>query len=806
MSEALPLAFQPTARTVKARFDEFIQWAEPGGTAGFDQLHVKRYARPDPFFSFSARLLPHSHNNRRVWFIRREYLKRSAAGGLFKRARGDSVPEITNRFAMIRPGRFLSFAKAYLNVYCVVRGVRSVPNPTVKALIFLEKAIRDVNDGSNDPSHMSHVAFHRAALAVQRSGMASGTCYDIGKALEHIALLVQSGGRFKGDKRSPTLPGFRLLNVSFAFRSPIKAPPKFGRRHRVIESPRDSGNLTSEEVAAVGLAYRRALERFGHDATPTFFAALMGLSLTTASMRPSELQSLRFDALYSKNERQRLRIPRPKIGIEQDVPVSKRLGSLASDIFEEVRRHSVEARAAFAFYIKRSPEGLSGIHTLYVPSNIKPLLKYEYLTKKQAHAIINPDVKTIWFPQRLSGVIRITHFVEKPGDVYGPARAWPMVKIRDVLSACERLPCTITLPVDVDTNKYILRSTALRLMKSGRSSEAVLKTLHILFSSSKAKACEAYMPRDAVLDYLLAQFRKSRFPHWPYTSKDRSVRLDEALAVHFEAGDNAHIQAGTQRQQWWLPRLLSIQTLNTWVSGSKRHSPLLFSLTDVKLHNGRFPKVSVQKTRRYHHTAALLAGANPLFANELAGRQSGWQAEFYDRRTPREIVLGSIDTYDPDQGSDAIGPIADLAPSPRRVVARKVFLMENVAPKNVTEIGGCRSDWTLNPCDFLGDCIRCGELVWRKGDIARLPAIHDLRLDAMRTIKLGMTKLRRNPRMKSIERQVLQKMESLERYDFILGIEADDTVEIGTLVTFSPARTVMSASELRSKLRKAAQL
>lgn len=232
------------------------------------------------------------------------------------------------------------------------------------------------------------------------------------------------------------------------------------------------------------------------------------------------------------------------------------------------------------------------------------------------------------------------------------------------------------------------------------------------------------------------------------------------------------------------------------------HPPLLFALTDVKLEGSKFPSISVQRSRRYHHTAALLAGANPLFANELAGRQSGWQGEAYDYRTPREIIRQSIDTYDPDQGSEVIGPIAEQAPSPKRIVERRIFLAENASPKHLTEIGGCRSDWALEPCESFGDCIRCGNQIWRKGDKARLPRILEMRAEAERTIKVGNAKLVKNPRLSSIEKQVRQQKEALDRCDFILGIESDDSIEIGTLVTFPAAPTAMSRTELQSLLRK----
>ncbi len=802
MEKVQTFSFESRARNVKARFDDFISWGEPGGLGGFDRTHREKYERSDPFFEYSAAFLPHSHNNARAWFIRQEYLEQARKGGLFTKARSDKSPEIKNPSAMVQPSRYLSFAKAYLNVYCEIRRVRSQPKAAVKALIFLEKALRDSNNGDNDPSNLTHLAFHRAALSIQQSNMDPSTSFDTGKALEHLALLVQAGGRFKGDKNHSLFPGFRLISSSFVFSSPIKAPLKFGKKRPTEEESYPTGHLTSEVVAAVGLAYRRAKDRFGTDSVPTFFGGLIGLTLTTASMRASELQSMRHDALYEKDERLRLRIPRPKIGIEQDVPISKKLDPLAKEIFSVVKNHSAEPRAAFSFYIKQSPHSVEGIHTLYIPPHVKPLLEPAYLTKEQVHAIINPDVNTRTFPQRLSGVIPLTHFVEKHGDLYGPPSVWGMVRIRDVISACRELGVKVAIPHDAHAGQYVHMKTAKKLIGANAKSKAVVLALRTLFRSSKVKPCGSYMARDAVVKYLLEEFKKSGFPHWPYTSKDRSVRLDCALAVHYAAGDNAHLEPGTQRQQWWLPKLLSIQTLNTWIGGRSQSAPILFALTDVRLADNTFPSVSVQRSRRFHHTAALLAGANPLFANELAGRQAGWQGEAYDYRTPREIVLGSLDTYDPDQGSDIVGPIADQAPPPKRIVERRAFFAQNAAPKHVTEIGGCTSDWSLNPCDQHGDCIRCSQHVWRKGDKNRLPRILEMLDEAKQAIATGEGKLRKNPRLTAIGKQVRQKREVVDRCEWILRIEVDAAVDVGTLVTFPAAPTSMSNTERMSWLRK----
>jgi hypothetical protein len=74
--------------------------------------------------------------------------------------------------------------------------------------------------------------------------------------------------------------------------------------------------------------------------------------------------------------------------------------------------------------------------------------------------------------------------------------------------------------------------------------------------------------------------------------------------------------------------------------------------------------------------------------------------------------------------------------------------------------------------------------------------------EAARTVKFGAGKLRKNPRLKSIEKHVRQQLEAIDRCESIFRIEADDSIAVGTLVTFSAAPSAMSSTELRSRLRK----
>lgn len=799
------ISFQSSHSSATDRIEEFCAWGEPNGYAEFNSNHVPDYKQDSPWFSFSPRLMPHSHSSSRSWLVKHEYLGQN---GIFGRTRVGKPENIKVPEALIIGSHFLRFAKTFINLYIQISGIRSAPKTFVSALIVLEKALRNLNEGKNDPSLIGQNTFHQAERVLGYTDIRESTRAEIGQALEKLALMMQGGGRLLGSKRYRELIGFRLLTESFTFKSKFKSPPRYGKKEIQDSSIRskgaERGQLNSEEVAAIGLAYQRALERTGPESFCTFVAAMVGLTMTTASMRASELQLLRCDALYTSEDqpqRVRLRIPRPKIGIEQDVPVPSKLAPLAQSFFDVLLQQSSEAREAFAFYIQQSPTNQAGIHTLYIPERFKTLFEPDYLNHEQIKAITDRESTSSTFQQRLADLPRV-FFVKNPGDVYGsrPNMAFPLIQILHVVQCFKLFKVSHNIPIDAKETQYVSIKTA-TTFASGIGVTRLLFLLRNLFKTEHVRYCKLYIARDLIHKFLLDQFKSYIFPNWPYASKDRSVRLDQALAVCYASDINQAQAAGTQERCWWRPTLLSIQVLNRWIARRQRTQPLLFSLLDIKLSNGDFPSISVHRTRKYHHTSALLAGANSLFVDQLAGRQSGWQSEHYDFRTPQEIVQQSIDTFDPNEDFIVAGPLAVQAPPGTRILERRVFLAGNAAPRHVTEIGGCRSDWSLNPCYQHGDCMRCDSHVWRKGDQVRLPRITDIMQDAQRAIESGQAKLIVNPRMVSIEKQVRQLQETVQRCEEILLIEANPTVTVGTIVTFNSSPTAMTSAQLSSLLR-----
>jgi len=673
----------------------------------------------------------------------------------------------------------------------------------VLALIYLEKALRVLNGDSNNLGQIKLISFQRALRDIQESNYCQSVKYDTGKELEMLAGMLQSGHHTKSFRFSGN--GFNLLNKPFSFTSDIK--PKSRKKAISVDDgefvQKTSARITNEELAAVGLAYCKSIDKNGRASKASFIASICGLSFTTVSMRISETLLLSRDSLYfdQDSERTRIRLARPKIGESQNLPIPHKLSNLAKQMFENILDFSQSAHEAFKFYVAKFPNSFSEINELYIPENLIEIFNKEYLTKEDVHFVLGcPDTHFSYFPSRLTK-LPVHNFIEEPFDIsIKTSKKFKMqilhIRIDEFEKAGEKYNMSLNIPPNIDKTKYITCAMAKTYIAKGSSH---LKLSHPIFDT--AVKPNSFIKSQDLYNFLLKQFKQSKFLHWPYTSKDKITKLDNALLVSFLPDNTKGIGIGNEIPQWWRPDVLSGQVINTWLSQYNQGPAKLFSNLDIRLSDGTYPSISLHKTRKYHQTEALLAGANEKFIDELAGRKNGKQSEYYDLRTPHEIISQSIETFDPDVDFKVIGPVTLDAPPKVKIAERKVFLYENAAPKHITEVGGCRSDWSINPCEMFGDCMRCNKSVWQKGDEKRIPIIHDIRKYSIHMIEQATNKIAEGNDHLPIKKHLEQFNDTLNRCEEILAVEDDPSVKVGTIVTFSAPSGTLSISELTNKLR-----
>lgn len=789
-----------------SRFEEFIQWARPFGNAGFNSYHSEEYRHSAPYYEWSSKVLGPSDNTARSWLLKQEYLNQGRK--VFGRAKKGKSPKIKNEEALIDSPSFLHFAKAYINVIAFYRNLKSPARSLPIALAYIEKALRDLNSGSSHPKNINAKVLDRAIVAIANSPLKAGKKYDTGKELEVIAGMLQEG--YKSKTFGFQGKGFRLLHVPFTFTSPIPAPP---RRRAVTQNTEElkeaPPRLTSEHVAAVGMAYRKSINMFGKDSLATFFSAIAGISLTTVSMRRSDAMVLGRDSLYRSADspnRCRIRITRPKTGMHQDLPIPEKLSSLAEELFQRLLVFTNEANEALTFYEENFSSSFDAIDDLYIPQRLISAFANQFLTVEECYGVLGIRLTltggNVELPQRLKGKVEVLDFVEHPGDIYhlearNRRRNQLMVTISAIKQAAELEGVKLSFSENLDPNLFISQGAALRLLSLRSVPSFIVK----LFK--EGKVARKHVRSADLKRWLLEQFKsKVSFPHWPFIDKDRSIRVSSALLVWFQL-DNDGIGAGDNKGLWWLPSAVNPNVINRWLSRCSLSAgdPLLFVKTGIRLRDGTYPSLTLHDTRKYHHTEALLAGAHEVFIDELAGRKSGRQSDHYDLRSPHEILAASIETFDPDIDFNVIGPVAEQAKK-IKLADRKTFLFENAAPKHITDIGGCSTDWSLEPCKQYGDCTRCDQQVWRKGDTKRLQEIYLRRNYTISMITKAETKI---AALEDPPRPLLmhyrQFKDDLARYDAILVVEADKEIEVGTIVTFSAPSGVMNNSDLALHLR-----
>jgi len=787
------LVFASSQTDLEQRLWSFIQWAEPGGTAGINHIHKAGYRRDDPWFDWSLAYVGGGHSSARSAILRAASVGRTT--GALSKPSSDGLPKILIPEALVEAGWFLSFAKAYINVLALYKSTRTHLKSTIQALSAFEDAFR--SSRLADAVSFEDVGpgiFQRADQIVATFPYGPSRRYDIAKELEILSGLLQSGYHSKTLRLDGA--GFSLVRRPFSFRSSI--PQATDRRQLVLDDfireKNSESRMTSETVAAVGQAYCLSRERYGPEHLVTAMASMSAIPLTTTSMRMSDFLNLRADALFYDEDtgRHKINVYRPKINRYQSVPVPKKLAGLADELFRNVVAHTALARRAFSFYIEKFGDDFSNIDELYIPDEIRPIFEQPYFRRDdlefgamEGEAVSDPASGQAYFG--LTTRLKRYRGVEKPNDIlenFGTNRSCclPVPYVQSFLKFIG-----VTVPKRLRLAKADMFVTEGWLLSRHKWIPVRAQlSIHCLFAS-EGRSAVVFGSTDELRRLLLDSFKKQSFPHWPYTAYERKTRLDEALVATFSPMGDFKQPRDVRGLAWWRPSLLNSAHLLSWINYTKGEPPYLFHVLGIRCSDGRYPSFTLHDTRKHFQTTALLAGVNETFLDELSGRTSGKQSAHYDLRTPKEIALRSIELFDPEVDSNVAGPVA-RASRQIPVVDRKAFLYQNSAPKQLTEVGGCTTSWSVNPCDKHGSCMTCDRSVWRKGDETRLPRIIYLKGHSERMISEGRRLLNAGGPPQPIERHIRQNADVLERCEAILSVEADRKIATGTIVTFAAAR------------------
>lgn len=787
------------------RFEKFHEWARPFGLAGFNDLHSVGYHSDAPWFEYSSTFFPRGHTEARCYFVKVEH-----------RGSGTRFSKNTDAETFFSPGLFLLFSKAYLNVLSHLARNRDMRKSTVLMLSFLEKALRDLKNDNNCPTGLSLKVFAFSQKLIEESSYGQSIKYDLGKELEILAGMLGTGHHSKSLRLGDY--GFNLIKTSIPFKSTIaqRSRKRVQNRNHSLNEEHNIAHLTNEQVACIGLAFQLAQKKYGKNNYLTFIAAIGGLAITTVSMRISDLLSLERGCLsrstYSDCDAEpklRIKLYRPKIDEHQELPIAARLNKVVENLLDIVLEFSKEAHEAFKFYISKFGDDFEAIDELYIPPRLKTKLDSDWVKASEVDSILGATdyVETgCMMAQWVQAALKLHFYVNEFDDVYADENVRTksrvhMRRLSEIESEMRRNGWEFRKKRDtsVSSDKFISLPTAKSLLHFPRGSTKHFKA----FYQQSTNITQAAVKTDDLKGLLLKKFKDPKnYPHWPFTAKDRKVRLDKALLVQL-ASRQQHSRRIYSDGSWWLPQVVSGITVNTYFNRELGHeSGRLFRTLGIVDPDGSSPSINIHATRKHYHTEALLKGISESFLDIMAGRRSGPQSDYYDLRTLRDLLKQSIDTFDPDEDFEVIGPAVSDMPKDISIVDRQVFKYEKGAPKHITEVAGCSDDWSVNPCKLFGDCMRCGSLVWRKGDKERLKNIQFILEENEKMLRLAEEKIANGSDFESIERHKIQFEETIVRCKEIIQIEENDEIAIGTIVTFSSSENATSIPERVVHLRK----
>lgn len=776
----------------KERFLAFSAWYVPHGHAGLDEFaHGDDYS-PDAFFiSLTPRFFDKGDGTKRIRGIKAEYNDRNVVDR--------TSNKIIDEEGLIGEP-FLSFLKAWLNVWLYYTKKRSFPAPALNALVALEYSLRTLNNGDSSPWLINRDAVNDAQMYLSNNN-SRAPAYEASQHLEILVAMLQAG--YKSRNYNFEGAGFNLLEKPFEFKNSLKDRDRekaIKRDEDIIDSLSQSNTekrLSTEEVIAVGMAYRLAKQRYGEKHYLTYYAALLSMALIV-SVRPAEVLGFGVNSLYVNLDsgRVRLRLYRPKTELSQDLAIPKDLSAIAQEVFETLESYTATTRKSIDFYQRKWDGDIDAIDELYEYDTFFEVVSSDYvelatiakfLGRKDLSDFKNQVLKKRFSCHCLTGI-------DKPQDVCVPTGRLATANIylsSDVFERCNSIGVNVVKKANSLFKKYMSSSFACTIIPKTRHfvRKKVLAGLDIYDVCDWVSTSEIYQ-------VLLNETKDSlrNIPFWPYADKDCYMPISDSLAIELDKQ-----YSNTYYTNPYYYRLITSSNLRAMYSGTDGKGGELFKRLNIVLKDGNTPSVGIYDLRKYHQTQALLVGVSEVIADKLAGRNTGMQSAHYDKRTTREVINQSIDIFDPNEHFTASGPRVENKPN--NPVERQVFLYENSAPKQVTEVGGCVTDWALNPCELYGDCMRCGESVWMKGDKKRLPNIEAMYEYNTRMLQKADERIDSGNDGRATIRLRDQYRDVVDRCLLIFQAEEDDSIPNGHIVTFNKAQSADGVSDLVEKLK-----
>lgn len=268
--------------------------------------------------------------------------------------------------------------------------------------------------------------------------------------------------------------------------------------------------------------------------------------------------------------------------------------------------------------------------------------------------------------------------------------------------------------------------------------------------------------------------------NFPWFNADQSQPYSNTLIV--VRRNEVHATKGTH------PCVIGecgVQAFGHWLSGHDGGmKPSVFARWGFTERDGSPIDITTHSFRHWLNTVAQLRGLGELDIAKWSGRDSS-QNHAYNHVTPEETLSQIRELLEENGG---IGPLFDAA-SPERInrpVSAKDFLNAQIGSAHTTDYGICIHDYSLLPCQVLGDCLGCSENVFVKGDGEHREKIGD-------RLELAVTQLNqsRDAEAEGIfgaDRWTRDHLGKIAKMRRILDIHEDGSIPDGTVVSLEDPR------------------
>ena len=197
----------------------------------------------------------------------------------------------------------------------------------------------------------------------------------------------------------------------------------------------------------------------------------------------------------------------------------------------------------------------------------------------------------------------------------------------------------------------------------------------------------------------------SKFNFWPYTDKNKKVKVSETLLLFRE--NEFYDDFSPKNFSFILPTVNQIN--DRFCYSETRPKTSLWEKHCIGTSKGEFIKLPSHNARHWLSTKAERGGMDELTLANWAGRARVADNKFYDHRTEKEKSEEARDLLISEDIS-ILDKIHLKLP-----ITYEDLGKDRVGVAIITEIGVCEHDYAMSPCSRHGECETCKELVCIKG-------------------------------------------------------------------------------------------